>query len=75
MIVNVHDAKTQFSKLLERAHSGAQFTLAKANKPYARLTPLVPTCSACKPGRTAEIDDPRIPDPLPETELAAWNGK
>jgi len=38
--VNVHDAKTNFSKLLERANAGESFILAKAGKPYARLVPL-----------------------------------
>ena len=75
MIVNVHDAKTQFSKLLERAHSGEEITLAKAGNPYARLMPLAPTSNARKPGRIAEIDNREFFDPLPETELAAWNGE
>jgi prevent-host-death family protein len=38
--VNVHEAKTQFSKLLERAHAGEEIILAKRGKPYARLLPL-----------------------------------
>ncbi|MGQ3179909.1 MAG: type II toxin-antitoxin system Phd/YefM family antitoxin, partial [Blastomonas fulva] len=32
-IVNVHDAKTHFSKLLDRAHAGEEIILAKAGKP------------------------------------------
>ena len=39
-IVNVHQAKTQFSRLLKRAHEGEVIVLAKAGKPYARLVPL-----------------------------------
>jgi len=35
--INVHDAKTHFSRLLERAHAGEEIVLAKAGKPYARL--------------------------------------
>ena len=42
MVINVHDAKTQFSKLLERAHAGQEIILAKAGKPYARMMPLAP---------------------------------
>lgn len=38
--VNVHDAKTNFSRLLERANAGETIILAKAGKPYARLGPL-----------------------------------
>jgi prevent-host-death family protein len=39
-IINVHDAKTHFSRLLEAAHRGEEIILAKAGKPYARLMPL-----------------------------------
>lgn len=38
-IYNVHDAKTNFSKLLDRAHAGEEIVLAKAGKPYAKLVP------------------------------------
>ncbi len=38
---NVHEAKTRFSELLERAHRGEEVIIAKAGKPYARLIPIV----------------------------------
>ena len=41
-IVNIHAAKTQLSRLVERAHQGEEIILAKAGKPYARLVPLAP---------------------------------
>ncbi|MDP3295514.1 MAG: type II toxin-antitoxin system prevent-host-death family antitoxin [Nevskia sp.] len=37
--VNVHEAKTQFSKLLARVARGQDVIIAKAGKPIARLTP------------------------------------
>jgi prevent-host-death family protein len=37
--VNVHDAKTHFSKLLERVAKGEEIVIAKAGKPVARLVP------------------------------------
>lgn len=40
MEVNVHEAKTNFSKLLERVASGEEVVIAKAGKPVARLVPL-----------------------------------
>jgi prevent-host-death family protein len=40
LIVNVHEAETHFSRLLEQAHAGQEIILAKAGKPYARLLPL-----------------------------------
>jgi prevent-host-death family protein len=38
-VVNVHDAKTNFSKLLERVASGERIIIGKAGKPIARLEP------------------------------------
>jgi len=38
---NVHEAKTRFSELLERAHRGEEVIIAKAGKPYARLVPII----------------------------------
>lgn len=39
-IVNVHEAKTNLSKLLDRVHSGEEIILAKAGKPWAKLVPI-----------------------------------
>jgi prevent-host-death family protein len=38
--VNVHEAKTHLSQLLDRAARGETITIAKAGKPVARLVPL-----------------------------------
>ena len=38
--VNIHDAKTQFSKLIELTQAGEEFIIAKAGKPVARLIPI-----------------------------------
>lgn len=38
--VNVHEAKTHLSRLLERAHAGEEIVIAKSGEPYARLVPL-----------------------------------
>lgn len=71
-IVNVHDAKTHFSKLLEQAHSGQEIILAKAGKPYARLMPLAVTTGRRQPGRLAGRVDDSFFDALPARELEAW---
>jgi hypothetical protein len=36
-VINVHEAKTNFSKLLERAANGERIIIGKAGKPVARL--------------------------------------
>lgn len=70
-IVNVHEAKTRFSALLERAHNGEEILLAKAGKPYARLVPLEAPGERV-PGRYAEPVPDTFFEPLPEDELEAW---
>ena len=40
MEVNVHEAKTHLSKLLERVALGEEVVIAKAGKPVAKLIPL-----------------------------------
>lgn len=72
LVVNVHDAKTHFSRLLEQAHGGQEIVLAKAGKPYARLMPLAPETGHRQPGRLAGRVDDAFFDPLPEEELQAW---
>lgn len=39
MKVNIHEAKTHLSRLIERATAGEETVIAKAGKPVARLVP------------------------------------
>ena len=39
-VVNVHEAKTHFSRLIDAAHAGETILMAKGGKPWARLVPL-----------------------------------
>lgn len=79
--VNVHDAKTHLSRLLDRAHAGEEIVIAKAGKPYAKLVKLDAADEVPferKPGGWPELAN--VPDdvwlePLPEDELDAWEGK
>jgi antitoxin (DNA-binding transcriptional repressor) of toxin-antitoxin stability system len=55
---------------------GAGLSVAKAGKPYARLVPLANTPGQRVPGQLkGSIDTSRFFDPLPEDELAAWDGR
>jgi len=79
-IVNVHEAKTHLSKLLDRAHAGEEIILAKGGKPYARLVPLATEPRPPRqPGRFKHLlkDVPSDIwfEPLPGEELDAWEGK
>lgn len=72
LTVNVHEAKTHFSRLLEQAHAGQEIILAKAGKPYARLVPLAPSPGRRQPGRLVGRVCDAFFESLPEEELAAW---
>lgn len=75
IIVNVHEAKTHFSRLLDQAHAGEEIILAKAGKPYARLVPLAAAPARRQPGRLPGKVDDAFFEPLPEAELDAWEGR
>lgn len=38
--VNIHEAKTQFSRFVDQAEAGEEIVIARAGKPVARLMPL-----------------------------------
>jgi prevent-host-death family protein len=48
--VNVHEAKTQLSKLLARVEAGEEVVIARAGKPVARLVPAAPRKRRRVPG-------------------------
>jgi len=70
-MVNVHEAKTQLSKLLDRVHAGEEIVIAKNGEPYARLVPLERP-KPREPGLLKGKLEDSFFDPLPEDELAAW---
>lgn len=74
-IVNVHEAKTHLSRLLDEAHAGKEIILAKAGKPYARLMPLATTPAARRPGRLPGRLGASFFEPLPVDELDAWESR
>ena len=69
--VNVHEAKTNLSQLLERARAGEEIIIAKSGTPYARLVPLAAP-KPRKPGLLKGTLDAAFFEPLPKAELAAW---
>jgi prevent-host-death family protein len=71
-MVNVHEAKTHLSRLLERAHAGEEIILAKAGKPYAKLVPLTSEKPRRQPGRLKGVITDAFFEPLPAEELKLW---
>lgn len=50
-IANIHEAKSQLSKLIEQAMNGEEVIIAKAGRPMARLVPLHADASPRQGGR------------------------
>ena len=73
--VNIYDAKTQLSRLVDRAMAGEDVVIARAGKPMVRLVP-VEKADARKSGGWEHLDIPDsfFFDPLPEEELALYEG-
>jgi prevent-host-death family protein len=67
--VEIHEAKTQFSKLIERVRLGEEVIVAKAGEPIARLVPIEAPPKQRQPGSARgkirigdDFDDPLPPD-------------
>jgi prevent-host-death family protein len=75
-VVNIHEAKTHLSRLIERVSSGEEIVIAKAGRPVARLVPYDESEEPRKPGawegRVWIADDF---DELPPDILAAFYGE
>ena len=74
--VNIHEAKTNLSRLLARVEQGEEIIIARGGKPVARLVPFTPDL-APRPlgllrGRIHIADD--FDAPLPPELLAAFTG-
>ena len=76
MLVNVHEAKTHLSRLLERVAAGEEIVIGKAGKPVARLVPYKearePRTLGGWEGRVWMAEDF---DELPEEIAAAFRGE
>jgi antitoxin (DNA-binding transcriptional repressor) of toxin-antitoxin stability system len=75
--VNVHDAKTQLSRYLNRVEAGETLILCRHNIPIAEIRPIK---AAPKKKRVFGLYDgfgvsPAFFEPLPEDELRLWNGE
>lgn len=75
--VNIHEAKTHLSKLVEEVSKGQEVVIAKAGKPMAKLTGIGSAKPIRKPGflkgKIKIADD--FDAPLPEDLLDAFEGK
>ena len=75
--VDIHQAKTELSKLVERAEAGEEIVIARAGKPAAKLVPLTASRSH---RRLGPLDGKfQIPDdfnaPLPDSVVRVFEGR
>ena len=69
--VNVHEAKTHLSRLIERVEAGEEITLARAGRPVARLVPYDRRTAPRQPGLlrgririSPDFDSPAVNDQI-----------
>jgi prevent-host-death family protein len=73
--VNIHEAKTQLSKLVDRAARGEPFVIAKAGRPMVKVAALDAPAAPKRLGFMAgEIAVPDDFDRMGEAEIAALLG-
>ena len=73
--VNIHEAKTQLSKLVDRAVKGEAFVIAKAGKPLVKVSALDAPAAPRRVGfMEGEILVPDDFDRMGEEEIAALFG-
>lgn len=73
-MVTVHEARTNLSKLIERARRGEEIIIARGRVPVARLVPVGEANGRRQPGalRGKLRVGPQFFEPLPADELASW---
>ncbi len=74
LTVNIHEAKTNLSKLLARVSIGDEVIIARSGKPIARLVPISGKSRRRVPGSAAGkvIIAPDFDAPLPEDVLEGF---
>jgi prevent-host-death family protein len=72
--ITIHKAKTELSRLIERACRGEEIVIARGKKPVVRLVAIEDKTGQRKPGalRGKLTVGPEFFEPLPPEELDAW---
>jgi prevent-host-death family protein len=76
-IINIHEAKTHLSRIVEEVAAGSEVIIAKAGKPMVRLTSLSgqprPKRLGLLKGKLKVSDD--FNEPMDEATIAAFEGR
>lgn len=73
-VVTIHEAKTNLSRLIQKAASGQEVIISRGSKPVARLVPIGETEGQRRPGslKGKLVIGPEFFEPLPATEVSIW---
>ena len=76
-VINIHEAKTHLSKIVDDVAAGAEVIIAKAGKPMARLSPISAPARPKKlgllKGRIKVPDD--FNEPLDDAVIVDFEGR
>ena len=74
--VNIHDAKTHFSKIINKVLAGEEIIIAKGGKPLVRLTPYTESKALRKGGQLKGMIEvsPDFDAPLPKDTFHKFYG-
>jgi prevent-host-death family protein len=72
--ITIHKAKTELSRLIEKACRGEEIIIARGKKPVVRLVAIEDVRGDRKPGawKGKVVLGPEFFEPLPPEELARW---
>jgi prevent-host-death family protein len=73
-VVTIHHAKTNLSRLIEKASEGEEVIIARGSKPVAKLIAVGEVKGKRQPGslKGKLLVGPEFFEPLPSSELLAW---
>lgn len=73
-VVTIHQAKTNLSRLIQKASGGEEIIISRGSKPVARLVPFGETKGKRQPGslKGKLFVGREFFEPLPADELSAW---
>jgi prevent-host-death family protein len=73
-VTTIHQAKTNLSRLIERAERGEEIVIARGKTPVVRLVPIAPASGKRTPGMyKGEFEvGPAFFEPLPPEEMEGW---
>ncbi len=75
--INIHNAKTNLSRLIEKAAKGDEVVISRAGEPVAKLVPIKPAVPRRRKGllKNKIRIRPSFYQPLPEAVIAAFEGR